>query len=132
MTSPPLSPFLTQLGVEHLGEADGRARLRLTLAAPHLNTYEVAHGGVLMALLDAVMAASARSRVPGVAGFVTLEMKTSFFKAAEGTLAVSGEVMHLTPTLAFTQGWVRDATNDICAHATGTFKPMRALKPPVR
>ncbi|MCA0176255.1 MAG: PaaI family thioesterase [Proteobacteria bacterium] len=132
MTLPPLSPFLAQLGAEHLGEADGRAQMRLTLAAPHLNTYEVAHGGVLMALLDAVMAAAARSRVPGVAGFVTLEMKTSFFKAAEGTLAVAGEVMHLTPTLAFTQGWVRDAANDVCAHATGTFKPMRALKPPVR
>jgi hypothetical protein len=42
-------------------------------------------------------------------------------------LRVVGQVMHTTATLAFTEGRVFDGRGQLCAHATGTFKYLRAL-----
>mgnify|MGYP006209799669 CR=1 FL=1 len=54
-------PFVEELGLELWGFHDGKAELRVDLAAAHLNSWEVAHGGVLMTLLDVAMAHAARS-----------------------------------------------------------------------
>ena len=61
---------------------------------------------------------------PGVA---TIEMKTSFMRPAQGCLRAVGELMHKTTTLAFTEGRVFDEQGRLCAHASGTFKYLRAL-----
>jgi uncharacterized protein (TIGR00369 family) len=94
----------------------------------------VAHGGVLMTLLDVAMAHAARSAREGDPGggpgLATIEMKTSFLRAAEGRLVATGTVLHATTEIAFCEGSVRDATGAICAHATGTFKFVRALRRP--
>jgi uncharacterized protein (TIGR00369 family) len=91
----------------------------------------VAHGGVLMTMLDVAMAHAARSvnsggpdQGPGVA---TIEMKTSFMRPAEGELRAVGKLLQRTHSLAFTEGSVVDGQGRLCAHATGTFKYLRAL-----
>ena len=124
-------PFVEQLGLELWGFGDGKAELRVDLAACHLNSWEVAHGGVLMTLLDVAMAHAARAHhshdpasAPGVA---TVEMKTSFMRPAEGELRALGHLMHRTSTMAFCEGRVVDGHGELCAHATGTFKYLRAL-----
>jgi uncharacterized protein (TIGR00369 family) len=124
-------PFVEELGLELWGFGDGHAELRVDLAEAHLNSWEVAHGGVLMTMLDVAMAHAARSihshlpdRGPGVA---TIEMKTSFMRPAEGELRALGKLLHKTTTMAFTEGSVFDSQGRICAHATGTFKYLRAL-----
>ncbi len=124
-------PFVEELGLELWGFGDGKAELRLDLAEAHLNSWEVAHGGVLMTMLDVAMAHAARSvnshdpiHAPGVA---TIEMKTSFMRPAEGELRALGTLLHKTTTMAFTEGSVFDGHGRLCAHATGTFKYLRAL-----
>jgi uncharacterized protein (TIGR00369 family) len=124
-------PFVEQLGLELWHFGDGRAELRVDLAEAHLNSWEVAHGGVLMTMLDVAMAHAARSHhshdpasAPGVA---TIEMKTSFMRPAEGTLRAVGTLLHRTASLAFTEGTVVDGHGQLCAHASGTFKYLRAL-----
>jgi uncharacterized protein (TIGR00369 family) len=124
-------PFVEQLGLELWGFGDGHAELRVDLAEAHLNSWEVAHGGVLMTMLDVAMAHAARSlhhhlpdRGPGVA---TVEMKTTFMRPAEGELRALGKLLHRTTTLAFTEGSVFDGQGRLCAHGTGTFKYLRAL-----
>jgi uncharacterized protein (TIGR00369 family) len=124
-------PFVEQLGLELWGFGDGHAELRVDLAEAHLNSWEVAHGGVLMTMLDVAMAHAARSvhshlpdRGPGVA---TVEMKTSFMRPAEGELRAIGKLLHKTTTMAFTEGSVLDGQGHLCAHATATFKYLRAL-----
>jgi acyl-coenzyme A thioesterase PaaI-like protein len=57
----------------------------------------------------------------------TIEMKTSFVRAAEGPLRAVGKLLHRTATLAFCEGSVVDETGQLCAHSTGTFKYLRAL-----
>ena len=124
-------PFVEQLGLELWGFGDGRAEIRVDLTEAHLNSWEVAHGGVLMTLLDVAMAHAARAhhghdigKSPGVA---TVEMKTTFMRPAEGELRALGQTLHRTATLAFCEGRVLDGTGALCAHGTATFKYLRAL-----
>ena len=133
-------PFVEVLGFELWGWGGGQAEVRLDLAQAHLNSWEVAHGGVLMTMLDVAMAHAARS--PGAAadatgnaagaadhgpGVATIEMKTSFMSPAEGPLRAVGRLLQRTATLAFCEASVFDDAGRLCAHATGTFKYLRAL-----
>lgn len=124
-------PFVEQLGLELHRFDGGHAEIRVDLNEAHLNSWEVAHGGVLMSMLDVAMAHAARSvnagepgHGPGVA---TVEMKTSFMRAAEGRLVAKASLLHRTATLAFCEASVFDGDRQLCAHATGTFKYLRGL-----
>jgi len=114
-------PFVDLLGFELLSMADGQAEISYAPAPEHLNSFDVVHGGASMTLLDVVMAHAARSALPDM-GCVTIELKTSFMRAAKGPLLARGKLLHRTATLAFTEGSVFDARGKLCAHATGTFK----------
>ncbi|MCW5634915.1 MAG: PaaI family thioesterase [Rubrivivax sp.] len=124
-------PFVEELGLELWHAGDGTSELRVDLDDAHMNSWEVAHGGVLMTLLDVAMAQAARTMRhegetfgPSVA---TIEMKTSFVRPAEGLLTARGRLLHRTATLAFCEAGVTDEKGHLCAHSTGTFKYLRAL-----
>ncbi len=114
-------PFVELLGFELMKFENGEAEISFTPAPEHLNSFDVVHGGASMTLLDVVMAHAARSVLPEM-GCVTIEMKTSFMRAAKGPLHSIGKLLHRTATMAFTEGSVFDASGKLCAHATGTFK----------
>jgi uncharacterized protein (TIGR00369 family) len=84
------------------------------------------HGGVSMTLLDVAMALAARSVDPEMA-VLTIEMKTTFMQAAVGNLVAKGNLLKRTTKMAFTQASVYDANNNLCAHATGTFKYVKRI-----
>jgi acyl-CoA thioesterase len=121
-------PFIKDLGVEFISAENGRAVLALDLTARHLNSWSVAHGGVLMTLLDVAMAVAGRTLDPGARGGVTVEMKTSFLQPANaGTrLIASGHAFHRSSTMAFCEGEVRDTAERLIAKAMGTFKYLQA------
>jgi uncharacterized protein (TIGR00369 family) len=124
-------PFVEELGLELHRFEDGHAEVQVDLDSAHLNSWEVAHGGVLMTLLDVAMAHAARSihaHEPGYGpGLVTIEMKTSFMRPAEGRLIAKGKLLHRSSTMAFCEASVHDEDHHLCAHATGTFKYLRKL-----
>jgi uncharacterized protein (TIGR00369 family) len=131
MKFPLTIPFVEQLGLELHRFEHGHAEIQVDLEAAHLNSWEVAHGGVLMTMLDVAMAHAARSmntkepdHGPGV---VTVEMKTSFMRPAEGRITAKGVVLHRSTTMAFCEASVFDEDHHLCAHATGTFKYLRML-----
>ena len=74
-------PFVEHLGFEMVFFEDGESELRFTPEPEHLNSFNVAHGGALMTLLDVALATAARS-VDKTMGIVTIEMKTSFMQPA--------------------------------------------------
>jgi uncharacterized protein (TIGR00369 family) len=124
-------PFVELLGLElHRFEA-GEAEISVALRPELTNSWEVAHGGVTMTLLDVVMAHAARA--PDVAGgqarpgVVTIEMKTTFMRPGVGRLLAEAEVLHRTASMAFCCGAVFDGNDQLVAHATGTFKYMSGL-----
>jgi uncharacterized protein (TIGR00369 family) len=115
------------LGLELHGCAHGQSELRVDLQESHLNSWEVAHGGVMMTMLDVAMAMAARSDHLDGPGVATVEMKTSFMRPGEGELRALGQLLHRTATMAFCEARVLNSEGELCAHATGTFKYLRAL-----
>jgi len=125
-------PFVETLGMQLWRFDSGVAEVSLDVRPEMLNSWAVAHGGVLMTLLDVAMAHAARSvrddtdhAAPGI---VTIEMKTSFMRPATGRLMATGRLLHGTRNMAFCDGDVRDESGALCAHASATFKFLRALK----
>ena len=114
-------PFVELLGFELQTFEGGEAEIAFVPKPEHENSFNVVHGGASMTLLDVVMAHAARSVEPAM-GCVTIEMKTSFMRAAQGPLLANGKLLHRTATMAFTEGSLFDAAGKLCAHATGTFK----------
>lgn len=121
-------PFLHDLGIEFVSAQGGRASVALLLAPRHLNGWSVAHGGVLMTMLDVAMAVAGRSLNPGVDGGVTVEMKTTFVQpaAAAQRITAHGTAYHRSSTMAFCEGEVRDAADRLIAKAMGIFKYLKA------
>ena len=120
-------PFVESLGIELHELHEGRAELHIDLDAAHLNTWEVAHGGVVMTMLDVAMAMASRSVSAAGVGVATVEMKTSFLRPAEHRLRAVAKVLHKTATLVFCEALLYDDRDHLCAHATGTFKALRGL-----
>jgi uncharacterized protein (TIGR00369 family) len=127
MAFPVHVPFVETLGIEMHSYGDGQAELRVDLTRAHLNAWDVAHGGVVMTMLDVAMAMAARSSHQTSGGVATVEMKTSFMRPAEGQLRALGRVLHKTTTLAFCEASLFDDHDKLCAHASGTFKILRGL-----
>jgi uncharacterized protein (TIGR00369 family) len=119
-------PFVELLGFELERFEGGEATITFDPKPEHENSFNVVHGGASMTLLDVVMAHAARSVEPAM-GVVTIEMKTSFMRAAKGPLTARGQLLHRTATMAFTEGSIFDASGKRCAHATGTFKYVARL-----
>ena len=124
-------PFADHIGLQLVRMEGGQAEITVVMKPELLNTWQVAHGGVTMTLLDVTMAHAARSlnmkgddKGPGV---VTVEMKTTFMRPGEGDLTCTARVLHRSSTMAYTEGSVHTAAGLLCAHATGTFKYLRAL-----
>jgi uncharacterized protein (TIGR00369 family) len=124
-------PFVQDLGIEIVSAGKGRAVVALDLAPRHLNSWSVAHGGVLMTLLDLAMAAAGRSLDPAAGAGVTVEMKTSFVQPANaGTrLIASAHAFHRSSTMAFCDGDVRDTAQRLIAKSMGTFKYLKLQRP---
>ncbi|VVD70293.1 phenylacetic acid degradation protein [Pandoraea aquatica] len=121
------SGFIDHLGVELLRAENGESELRLDLSAKHLNSWEVMHGGVTMALLDVALSTASRSVAPEGTGVVTIEMKTSFMQPGSGEMRAFGRLLHRSTTMAYCEGEVRDANGKLVAKAMGTFKYLRRL-----
>jgi len=124
-------PFVDLLGCELLRFEPGEADIALTLRDELANAWGVAHGGVMMTLLDVAMAHAARTPPqPGAEarhGVVTLEMKSMFMRPGSGRMLATGRVLHRTVSLAFCEGHVRKADGELLAHGSGTFKYMQGL-----
>ena len=126
-------PFLNLLGVHLHKMENGTSEIWLNVEEKHTNSWSVAHGGVLLALVDAAMAIAARSADPDDRSVVTIELKNSFMQAATGKIRVVGKTVHQSTTMALCEAWVYDENDKLCCLATGTFKyfknlPMRNRK----
>jgi len=119
-------PFVELLGFTLERFEGGESELHFDARHEHTNSFDVAHGGACMTLLDVAMATAARSANVEM-GVVTIEMKTSFMRPAAGLLVAKGRLMHRTATMAFTEATIYDPQGRACTHATGTFKYVKRL-----
>jgi uncharacterized protein (TIGR00369 family) len=96
-------------------------------AAPHLsNPMGQVQGGFQTAMLDEVMSVAGLVASGMTAVMPTLEMKTSFFRAAQANgqvLRAVGRIVKWGKTIAFTEGELFAADGALVAKASGTAMP---------
>ena len=67
-------PFATHLGIQLVENGNGRTVLMLEVRPELMNRFEVAHGGVVMTLLDVAMAIATHSLDPQADGVVLFDI----------------------------------------------------------
>jgi uncharacterized protein (TIGR00369 family) len=115
-------PFMQLLGVRREFSEGGRARLVLDERPEFGNVIGAVHGGVVITLLDVVMASAAVSRRNFERTAVTLNLDSSFVGPGRGTLTADGEVMNHDDDVAFCRATVTDAKGSLVALAHGSFR----------
>jgi uncharacterized protein (TIGR00369 family) len=122
-------PFLDLLGVRIERFEAGSSRISLEVRKDLTNSWELAHGGVVMTLLDTALATAAMSTEPGAPGLVTVNLSVSFIAAGSGALTAEGRVIRGGRSLVFSEGEVRAADGTVVAKGVGTFKVRPRLRP---
>lgn len=125
-------PYLELLGVRPEQREKGRAVVSLELRPELTNSWAVAHGAVVMALLDVSMASAARTTVEDATGAVTIDMSVSFVRAGKGKLTAEGKVLRDAQSIVFCEGEIRNAEGELIAKGMGTYKVRRASREPER
>jgi len=124
-------PFIDHLGIERVQNSEGRAMLALQIKPEHRNSWQAAHGGVIMTMLDIAMSLAARLHIhsaPG--GLLTVEMNAKFISPGMGgRLTAEGKVIGGGRSTLFCEAEVRDEAGKLVAKGMGTLKPVRKKDP---
>jgi uncharacterized protein (TIGR00369 family) len=116
------TPFTRLLGMQRNFSEGGKAQISLDPHADLGNVIGAVHGGVVVTLLDVVMASAAVSRVNFQKTVVTLNLNTSFLEPGRGVLIAQGEVVDCDDDVAWCQARVLDAQGRLVAKAQGSFR----------
>lgn len=116
-------PFASLCGIEPIGFADGKTRLRVRTAPEHANNHGIAHGGLLCTLLDIAMGTAARCTVNYPV--ITLDMQVSFIAPGRGELIGEGRVIRAGRSIIFCEADITTGEGELVAKASGIFKPVR-------
>ncbi len=115
-------PFMQLLDVRREFSEGGRARLVIDERPEIGNVIGGIHGGVVITLLDVVMASAAVSKVDFGRTAVTLNLATSFLEPGRGRLTADGEVLAHDDSVAWCQAVVTDGRGRTIAQAQGSFR----------
>jgi uncharacterized protein (TIGR00369 family) len=132
-------PFIEHLGLRLVEYTEQTAVIVLDIQPWMRNSWEVAHGGIVMTMLDVAMAMAGRPLTPEKltnddstidngnieqtrVGNVTVEMKTTFIAPARGVLTAKGLCLKRATSLAFCEAELYDESNTLIAKSSGTFK----------
>jgi len=115
-------PFAERLGIRLVQRDVGDVILELDLNDDHMNSWQMAHGGVIMSMLDIAMATSAKTLDDASSDAATVELKTNFLKAATGRITARAFAQRTGRSLVFVEGEMRNEPQELLARATGTFK----------
>ena len=117
-------PFVGYCGIEPIESGDGRSRLEVTIERHHGNQMGVAHGGLLMTLLDVCMGSAARSAIGS--NVITVDMQTAFLAPASGRLVGQGKVVRAGKSLVFVEADITNAEGELVCRGTSVFKTAKA------
>lgn len=111
------TPFMADLGVQASGFADGVVTTTLELAPRHLQHTGQVHAGVMIAMADHSMGASAQAAAGEGQWIVTAEIHSSLLRAAKGErLVCEARVVKPGRQLTFTEADVWCESAGVRAH----------------
>lgn len=114
-------PFLDHLNVIPEYAENGKSRISLEMRPEYENSFGVAHGGIVMTLLDFAMAAAARSSMNHPLGAITIDMTVSFLRPSVGKIVVEGSVLKSGKSINYCEAVVLNDAGEITAKSSGTF-----------
>jgi uncharacterized protein (TIGR00369 family) len=114
-------PFLDFIGVIPEYAQAGKARIRVDLRPELQNSFQVAHGGLTMTLLDFAMAAAAKSMHPLALGMITIDMTVSFMRPSTGILVVEGKLLKAGKSVNYCEAEMLNEAGEVTAKALGSF-----------
>jgi len=115
-------PFMRHLGLQSEHIEDGYARARLPMRPELSNSRGDVHGGTLMAVLDFLLSAAARSHEPTGYGVATIEMSTHFLEVARGDLVFEARTLKRGRSTAFCEGTATNEDGTTVCVARATFR----------
>jgi uncharacterized protein (TIGR00369 family) len=120
-------PFIDHLGIERVESHEGRALLALEIKPLFRNSWDAAHGGVIMTMLDSAMSLAARLHLRGApGGILTIELNSKFIRPGMGhRLTAEGKVIGGGRSTLFCEAEVRDEAGHLVAKGMGTLRPVR-------
>ena len=121
--------YLDFLGFRVAASERDFVRIEMPLSKQHTNTLGMAHGGIIMSLLDIAGAFCAHAGSDQQRVSITVSQSTSFIRAVTGaTLVAEGRVVRRTSSTAFTESHILDPSlgeereAQICAQAQCVFR----------
>ena len=118
----PLPPFNQYLGIDVTRMEGGEAEAVVELKPHHTNSRGVAHGGVVLSLLDSAMGAAVISAIPKEWWCATTGLSVQFVTGPrEGRIVAVGRVVRRGKSVAFVHGDAHDASGRLVATAQGTW-----------
>ena len=115
-------PFIEKMAMDVEKISEDLVHVHLDLQPWQCNSFGVAHGGVMMTLLDFAMAMAAKVKHGHLGGAMTIDMSTSFIKGGKGKMVVHGTVLKVGKSIQFCEASAYDASGDLLAKSMGTFK----------
>ena len=116
------TPFDALLGIEVKDSRNGESEVVLELVPAHCNRRGVAHGGVICGLLDVALGSAVVSKLGETEWCATLELSVQFRDPARhGPLKASGRLARRGRRVAFAEGEVVDARDQVVAVAHGVW-----------
>jgi uncharacterized protein (TIGR00369 family) len=125
------APFMADLGIEPIEASEGRIVTRLALASRHFQHTGVVHAGVIGAMADHTMGASAQTMAPVGHWALTAEFKVSLLRAGRGqALECTGFVIKPGRQVMFTEAEVfaidEAGARSLVAKASATMAVVKA------
>lgn len=117
-------PFLDLCGIERDYPARGQCRAWVEVRRETSNSMGMAHGGLVMTLMDAAMGGAARDVQEGETTVVTIDMQTTFLAPARGRVEALARVIRSSRSFVFAECSVTDASGGLVAKASGLFRPV--------
>ena len=110
--------------------AENRAVMEFTGKPEMCHSGNVVQGGFVTAWIDSAMARAAMLATEGALAPATLEIKVSFFRAANpGPVRAEGWVERLGRSIGFLEGRLTTLDGDVLATATSTVKLVPTNRP---
>ena len=119
------SPFFGHIGFEVLEWREGFVRIGIELQSFHLNRHGIAHGGVMLALIDESGAAAGNwSGEPGhIRRSVTVDLNAHFTgRANAGRMTASARVMSQGRRIFFASSEIHDEGGMLLAFGSSTHR----------
>ena len=122
------SPYYVHTSME-IKEIDrGYCLMQLAVQEKHLQPYDMVHGGVYAAMVDAAAYWAVFTQLEDNAKMITIDLKLNYLgSASSGLLFAKGKSIKLGKTIGIGEASIRDEADQLLTHGTATFMVLKDL-----